>query len=106
MDFGALNCEAIRRAAPRLVLERQTVFEDETIDIACPKCGHNNPALVREFEGSAEIHLVCEKCKAGLRIEAGEFKHRLEQVAREAEELEREAKRGKARRSRKDDFQI
>jgi transposase-like protein len=86
------------------------MFEDETIDIACPQCGHKNPVLVREFEGSAEVHFACEGCKAGLRIEADEFRRRLEQVQKEAEELEREAareaKRAKSKRPRKDDFQI
>ena len=29
------------------------MFEDDTVDIACPKCGHKNSLLVREFEESA-----------------------------------------------------
>jgi transposase-like protein len=85
------------------------MFEDETIDVACPKCGHKNSILVREFEESAETHFVCEGCKVGVRIEANEFRHRLEQVRAELEDLEREAARDvkqKAKRPRKGDFQI
>jgi peptide subunit release factor 1 (eRF1) len=85
------------------------MFEDETIDVACPQCGYKNSILVRELEESAETHFVCRKCQAGVRIEADEFKHRLDQVLKEVEDLEREAARDAkrpARRPRKGDFQI
>jgi formate dehydrogenase maturation protein FdhE len=85
------------------------MFEDETVDIACPNCGHRNSILVREFEESAETHFVCQSCKAGVKIEANEFRHRLEQVREELESLERDAAREskrKAKRPRKGDFQI
>ncbi len=85
------------------------MFEDETIDVACPKCGHKNSILVREFEENAQTHFVCEKCRARVRIEAAEFKQRLDQVRQEVESLEREAARDArrpSRRPRKGDFQI
>jgi DNA-directed RNA polymerase subunit RPC12/RpoP len=85
------------------------MFEDETVDVACPKCGHKNSILVREFEESAETHFVCAKCGVGLRIEAEEFRNRLDQVRKEVEDLEREAARDAkrpAKRPRKGDFQI
>lgn len=85
------------------------MFEDETVDIACPNCGYKNSILVREFEKSAETHFVCESCKAGVKIEANEFRHRLEQVREELESLERDAAREskrKGKRPRKGDFQI
>jgi len=84
------------------------MFEDETVDVACPKCGHFNSILVHEFEEHAETHFVCVGCKVGVRIEANEFRQRLSQVREELEGLERdaarEAKRGK--RPKKGDFQI
>lgn len=85
------------------------MFEDETVGVACPKCGHNNPIPVRELEKSAELHFTCEDCGVSVRVEADEFRQRLERVRQEVEELERgaaqEAKR-KIKRPRKGDFQI
>ncbi|HEV3112580.1 MAG TPA: hypothetical protein VGY99_19000 [Candidatus Binataceae bacterium] len=81
------------------------MFEDETVDVACPKCGHKNSILVRDFEESAETHFVCQKCHVGVRIEADEFRQRLDRVLKEVQDLEREAKRP-AKRRRKGDFQI
>ncbi len=85
------------------------MFEDETVDVACPKCGYKNSLLVREFEESAETHFVCQKCHVGVRIDADEFKHRLDEVLKEVQDLEREAARDAkrpAKRPRKGDFQI
>ncbi len=81
------------------------MFEDDTVDIACPKCGHKNSILVREFKESAQTHFVCQACHVGVRIEAEEFRQRLDQVLKEVQDLEREAKRP-AKRPRKGDFQI
>ena len=80
------------------------MFEDETVDVACPKCGHFNSILVHEFEEHTETHFVCVGCKVGVRIEANEFRQRLSQVREELEELERDAK--KSKRPKKGDFQI
>ncbi len=85
------------------------MFEDETVDVACPKCGHKNSILVREVEENAETHFVCQSCRVGVRIEADEFKQRLDQVLKEVQDLEREAARDARRppkRPRKGDFQI
>jgi DNA-directed RNA polymerase subunit RPC12/RpoP len=84
------------------------MFEDETVDVACPKCGHLNSILVHEFEERAETQFVCVGCKAGVRIEANEFRQRLGQVRDELAELEREAAREakKGKRPKKGDFQI
>jgi len=83
------------------------MFEDQTVDVACPKCGHLNSVLVRDFEESAESHFVCEACKVGVKIEANEFRQRLQQVREELEELEREAAReAKPKPKRKGDYQI
>jgi len=85
------------------------MFEDETVDVECPKCGRQNSILVREFEESAETHFVCAGCKVGVRIEASEFRKRLEQVRKELQELQRGAAqegRRRSRRPRKGDFQI
>ena len=85
------------------------MFEDETVAVACPKCGHKNPVLVREFEESGESHLVCAKCKVSIKVEANEFRQRLDQVRKELEDLEREValeSKKKPQRSRKGDFQI
>lgn len=85
------------------------MFEDDTVDVACPKCGHRNSILVREFEEHAETHFVCASCKAGVKIEANEFRERLEQVRKELTSLERAAAREtkkKSKRPRKGDFQI
>jgi phage FluMu protein Com len=84
------------------------MFEDETLDIACPKCAHLNSILIHEIEESAETHFVCIGCKAGVRIEASEFRKRLGQVRDELSDLERDAAREskKGKRPRKGDFQI
>jgi DNA-directed RNA polymerase subunit RPC12/RpoP len=85
------------------------MFEDETVDIECPKCGHWNAMLVRGFEENAETHFVCVNCKTGVKVEADEFRHRLDQVRKELEELERDAEqkaKPKPKRPGKDDFQI
>ncbi|HXW83786.1 MAG TPA: hypothetical protein VEJ86_05240 [Candidatus Binataceae bacterium] len=84
------------------------MFEDETLDLACPKCGHMNSILVRDFEENAETHFVCEGCKAGVRIEGKQFHERLGQMRKELAELERKAATGSKpkARPRKDDFQI
>jgi transcription elongation factor Elf1 len=87
----------------------EPMFEDESIDVACPKCGRRNSVLVRALEDQAEIHFVCAGCAARVKLEANEFRHRLDQVREELEDLEREAARGgaaKPKRQRKDDFQI
>jgi DNA-directed RNA polymerase subunit RPC12/RpoP len=85
------------------------MFEDDTVDIACPKCGHKNSILVREFEESAETHFICSNCQVGVKIKAEEFRQRLDQVIKEVQDLEREAARESkrpAKRPRKGDFQI
>jgi transcription elongation factor Elf1 len=85
------------------------MFEDETVDIACPNCGHRNSVLVRDVEARAESHIVCNRCKVGVKIEAKGFQQRLDEVRRELEEIERAArKESKAAQSRrtKDDYEI
>jgi hypothetical protein len=85
------------------------MFEDETVDITCPKCGHLNSILVREFESADESHIVCVSCKAVVKVEAHEFHERLGQVRKELEELQRDADRGARKlkpRPTKDDYQI
>lgn len=84
------------------------MFEDQTVDLACPKCGHLNTILVRDFEEGAETHFVCEGCKTGVKVEGSQFHDRLAELTKELEELEREASRDqrKTRRPRKGDFQI
>ena len=85
------------------------MFEDETVDIVCHQCGHRNSVLVREVEAKTESHIVCAGCKVGVRIEAGEFQRRLDQVRKELEDMQREAHRdsGKPNPQRtKDDYQI
>ncbi|MBF6561309.1 MAG: hypothetical protein IVW56_13565 [Candidatus Binataceae bacterium] len=85
------------------------MFEDESVDVACPQCGQRNSLLVRALEEQAEIHFVCVKCGAGVKLEANEFRARLDAVRAELHDLEREAARGpaaKSRRPRKDDFNI
>jgi transcription initiation factor IIE alpha subunit len=85
------------------------MFEDDTIDIACPNCGRKRSILVREFEEAAESHFTCDGCGVGVKIEGDEFRQRLDQVRKELEQLKREAgkkaKRNPAR-PRKGDFQI
>lgn len=84
------------------------MFEDETIDVACPKCGHLNSILVHEFEEHAETHFVCVGCKVGVRIEAEHFHERLGKLREQLAELERDADREahKSPRPKKGDFQI
>jgi len=85
------------------------MFEDETVDIICPKCGHRNSLLIRAIETNAESHIVCAGCEIGVKVETGEFQHRLDQVRQELEEIQREAGRESSRpapRRAKDDFQI
>jgi transcription initiation factor TFIIIB Brf1 subunit/transcription initiation factor TFIIB len=83
------------------------MFEDETVDIACPNCGQKNSVLVRDFEMSAEAHVSCHHCGVMVKIEAEEFRRRLGLMRKELEEIQREARRAtKGRRPRKDDFQI
>jgi hypothetical protein len=91
------------------VAEIAEMFEDETIDIACPKCGHKNSLMVREVEAKAELHTVCESCKTGIKIEAREFQQHLDQLRQELEQMQRKA-RQESRKSplprTKDNFQI
>ena len=83
------------------------MFEDQTLDLKCPKCGHINTLAVSEFEQHEEARFVCEGCKTGVKVEASQFHDRLESVRQEVEELEREARPPKIPpRPRKGDFQI
>ncbi len=82
------------------------MFEDETIDIACPKCGFKNSLLVREIEQHAETHIICQGCKVGVKVEASEFQHRLSEINDEVEAMQSEARQGKNPKPRKGDFQI
>lgn len=83
------------------------MFEDETVDIACPNCGQKNSVLVRDFETNAEAHVSCHHCGVMVKVEAEEFRRRLALVRQELEEIQREARRAiKSCRPRKDDFQI
>ena len=84
------------------------MFEDETIDIACPHCGYRTSLLVVEVEATAESHIICKKCNAGIKIDTRDFQQRLDQIRKELEEMERNARstsRGAQRRT-KDDYQI
>jgi len=85
------------------------MFEEDTVDIACPNCERRNSIAVREFEATAEAHFVCSGCGAAVKIEGDEFRQRLEQVRSELAQLERDADkeaRRKAGRPRKGDYQI
>jgi transcription elongation factor Elf1 len=82
------------------------MFEDETVDIACPKCGFKNSILVRELEQAPEAHIVCEGCKARVKVEAAEFQHRLHEISDEVEAMEAEARLANRPKPRKGDFQI
>jgi len=85
------------------------MFEDETIDIACPKCGFKNSLLVREFEQTSETHIVCQGCQVGVKVEASEFRQRLNQISDEVESMTLEAQQERRKsqsRPRKGDFQI
>lgn len=84
------------------------MFEDETIDIACPKCGFKNSILVREFEQTSEIHIVCQGCQVGVKVEAAEFQHRLNEINDEVETMRVQARQAgkKSPGRRKGDFQI
>jgi transcription elongation factor Elf1 len=84
------------------------MFEDETVDVPCPKCGHKNSILVRDFEAAAEVHLTCQTCGTAVRVEAEEFQRQLGLVRKELEEIQLEAQRAgrSSSRRRKDDFQI
>ena len=63
------------------------MFEDETVDVRCPKCEHLNTMLVREFEEREEAHFVCEGCKTGVKVEGREFHDRLARLRQEVEDL-------------------
>ncbi|MGH7923578.1 MAG: hypothetical protein ACREQH_03180 [Candidatus Binatus sp.] len=82
------------------------MFEDETIDIACPKCGFQNSLLVRELERKAETHIICQGCHVGVKVEAAEFQQRLNQINDEVEDMEAQARQAKSPKPRKGDFQI
>jgi phage FluMu protein Com len=74
--------------APRAPLahcnkEPRATSEDQTIDIRCPNCGNVNSVPVREFEEHTESHLACMNWKAAVKIEAHEFRPRLEEVCKE-----------------------
>lgn len=85
------------------------MFEDETISIACPKCGFKNSLLVREFEQTPETRIVCQGCRVGIKVEASEFQQRLSQISNELETISLEVRRVQKKnqyRPRKGDFQI
>ena len=82
------------------------MFEDETVDIACPKCGFKNTLLVKEFEHSSETHIVCQGCHVGMKVEAEEFRHRLSEINDEVEAMEVQARQARNPKPRKGDFQI
>jgi transcription elongation factor Elf1 len=85
------------------------MFEEETVDIACPSCRHKNSLLVRDFEANAEIRLSCQHCGVSIKVEGDEFRRRLDLVRKELEEIQLEARRATRqhpRRPRKDNFQI
>ena len=84
------------------------MFEDETVDIACPKCGFKNSLLVRELEQSSETHIVCQGCQVGVIVEASEFQHRLHEISDEVEAMQVQAREAghKSPKPRKGDFQI
>jgi len=84
------------------------MFEDETVDIACPKCGFKNSLLVRDFEQNPETHIVCQGCKVGVKVEALEFQRRLNQINQEVENMRVEARQAGKKNppKRKGNFQI
>jgi len=85
------------------------MFEDETISIACPRCGYRNSLLVREFEQTSETRIACEGCRVGIKVEASEFQQRLNQISNELQTMSleaRQARRKSLNRIRKGDFQI
>jgi transcription elongation factor Elf1 len=83
------------------------MFEDEIIDIACPKCSHKSSVLLREIDGKNESHIACEKCKVLVKVEARGFQQRIDQVRMELENIQREANFENPRPRRvKDDYQI
>jgi Fe2+ or Zn2+ uptake regulation protein len=82
------------------------MFEDETINIACPKCGFKNALLVREIEQHSETHIVCQGCHVGVKVEAAEFQKRLNEINDEVENMQVQARQAKLPKPRKGDFQI
>ena len=61
------------------------MFDDETVDIACPNCGQINSIPVRDFEASPEARVSCCHCGVMVKVEAEEFRRRLAQVRKELE---------------------
>jgi len=85
------------------------MFEDETIDIACPNCGFKNSLLVRELEQTREAHIVCRGCQVGVKIDASGFQQQLNEISDELETMSLEARHERRKsliRIRKGDFQI
>lgn len=82
------------------------MFEDETVNIACPKCGFKNTLLVQELEHTSETHIVCQGCHVGVKVEAAEFQHRLSEINDEVEAMELQARQARTPKPRKGDFQI
>jgi len=82
------------------------MFEDETIDVACPKCGFKNTLLVQELEHASEAHFECHGCKARVKLDTSAFRHRLSEINEEVEKLETVARQQNKPKPRKGDFQI
>lgn len=84
------------------------MFEDETVAIACPNCGHKNHVLVRDPESTAETMVVCSNCHKTIKIELEGFHRHLDQVRAELDAIQHDAAppKKKPSSSSKDDYQI
>jgi len=84
------------------------MFEDETVAIACPNCGHKNALLVKEAETVPEAEVICVHCHQTIKIELEGLHRHLDEVRAELDAIQRDAVAPKKKpgSSSKDDYQI
>ncbi len=84
------------------------MFDDETVSLACPSCGHKNPILIRDAESAALTTFVCGGCRKILKIDLEGFHRHLDHVRAELDKIQNDAAAAKKRQGpgSSDDYQI
>jgi transcription elongation factor Elf1 len=59
----------------------------DTIEVLCPKCGHEISIRTRHIEANPNMHLTCPGCGVGIAFDARDLQAKMRKVRDELDKL-------------------
>lgn len=63
----------------------KNILNDQTIELACPHCGHKLKERIGKLKTNAK--LICTKCKVGFSIDANDLRREVTKVEKSHAQL-------------------